>query len=111
MKDIGLELFIAATGLLLLGIMATQTPEEKDIEDLDASDIGAKVNLEGNITDMQRTENAIFMELEGETGDIPLVYFEEGDVGEGPSTVSGRVDLYQGNLQIIVEQASLNLES
>ncbi len=111
MKNIGLELLIAAVGLLILSASATQPPEETNVEEIDASDIGAKVTLEGNITDLQRVEDATFMQLEAETGDISLVYFEDRDIGEGPSRVTGRVDLYRGDLQVIVEHASLHLES
>lgn len=106
MKGVGLELFVASIGLFILALASVQAPEERSIDSVDASDIGEKITLEGEVRGLHSTEDAAFAELEEGTGSIHLVAFEDDMLREGSLTVSGRVDLYQGDIQLIVEEAS-----
>lgn len=107
MKNIGSKLFLASLGLLILGLSAGQTPEKKSIENIEASDIGEKVTVQGNISSAYSTETASFIELEDSTGKISAVSFSGKGFSSGSALVVGRVDMYEGELQIVIEQASI----
>lgn len=107
---IGPELLIAGIGLFLLSVSATQTPKEVAVDSINTSDIGEKVTVHGNTSNIYSTEEASFMDFKDESGDIGLVAFESLPLHEGESVVTGRVDLYQGDLQLIVEDVTPEFE-
>lgn len=98
-------LLLAGIGLFILSINSVQPPEEVEISSIEASDIGSKVAITGNTSVMYSTEDATFIEIEDDTESIEGVSFNKFTGFEGYSRVTGRVDLYQGNLQLIVEEA------
>lgn len=100
-----LLLLFAGIGLFILSLISTQPAEEVNINSLEASNIGAKVAVTGNISTTYSTDEAVFMEIKDETGKIKGVSFNELPEFSGRSRVTGRVDLYQGELQLIVDEA------
>ena len=107
MKNIGFKLFLASLGLLVLGLAAGQTPEKIDIGSIEASDIGEKIAVEGNITSSYSTDSASFLELKDSTGKISAVSFSGKGFSADSALVVGRVGMYEGNLQIVVDEASV----
>ena len=105
-----LFLLLAGIGLFTLSILSIQPPEKVKISSIEASDIGAKVAVTGNTSIMYSTDEATFIEIEDKTGRIEAVSFSDFPGFEGSSLVTGRVDLYQGQLQLIVDEASLEFE-
>ena len=108
--DISFELLIASIGLLILSILSTQAPQEVDIDSIETSDIGEKVTVTGNVSNIYSTEEASFIKIKDKTGEIKGVSFNNFPALEGFSSVTGRVDLYQGQLQLIVNDASPGFE-
>ncbi|WP_414837725.1 exodeoxyribonuclease VII large subunit [Candidatus Nanosalina sp. VS9-1] len=107
MKDIGLKLFLASTGLVILGFSAAQTPQTQKIGSIEASDIGEKVAVEGDISDVYSSGEAWFMEISDSTGSISGVSFSGSGFTSGQALLVGRVEMYDGDLQLVIEDASV----
>lgn len=107
MNKIGFKIFLASIGLLLLGLSAGQMPENTDIGSIEASDIGEKVTVEGNITSAYSTDSASFIELKDSTGKISAVSFSGKGFSASSALLVGRIDMYEGELQIVIDQASV----
>jgi|GEM_PF-1367153 len=108
--DITPELLLAGIGLLILSISSIQPAQEVNIDSIQTSDIGDKVTVKGNISNIYSSGEASFINIRDETGEIEGVVFSEFPAVEGVSTVTGRIDLYQGQLQLIVNDASPGIE-
>lgn len=78
------------------------TPEKVGIESIDETDLGNSVTVEGNVSLEHSTGNADFLKIRDATGSIRAVDFEQRSIPEKAS-VSGYVDVYEGELQIVVE--------
>ena len=100
---------LAGVGLFLISIISVQPAEKVKIDSIKASDIGAKVTVTGNISKSYSTNGATFVEIKDNSGKIEGVAFNNLALFEGSSRVTGRVDLYQGQLQLIVEDATPEL--
>lgn len=77
--------------------------QEADITEIDRTWMGNTVQVEGEVSSYTETENAAFFEIEDSTGKIDIVDFENRNISNQAS-VSGHVDVYQGNLQIVAEE-------
>ena len=89
---------------------SVQTPQAIDIGSIDASDIGAKVKVTGNISSIFSSEEASFYSIKDGKDSIEAVAFNSMPDIQGFSTVTGRVDLYQGELQLIIDDAGPKFE-
>lgn len=108
--DISPELLIASIGLLIISFLSTQPPQEVDIDSIETSDIGEKVTVTGNISKTYSTQETSFINIKDKTGEIKGVAFNNMPALKGFSSVTGRVDLYKGQLQLIVNDASPGFE-
>ena len=108
--DISPELLIASIGLLIISFLSTQPPQEVDIDSIETSDIGEKVTVTGNISKTYSTQEISFINIKDKTGEIKGVAFNNMPALEGFSSVTGRVDLYKGQLQLIVNDVSPGFE-
>lgn len=78
-------------------------PDEVSIDQIDETWMGNTVKVEGEITSHTETQNAAFLEISDSTGSINLVDFEKRNI-TGRSSITGNVDIYQGDLQLVVKE-------
>ncbi len=100
------SLLLVLTGLTTMyaaSILAT--PTSVTVSDLDEGDAGTTVRVRGTVTDHTTSDETEFFRIKGEDGDIQAVNFGErlGITTGTTYTFQGRVDLYQGELELIVE--------
>lgn len=99
--------FLAIIGL---GIMYASSlyisPEKAIISEIDKSWSGKNVEISGKVISFSSSGKNIFMRLNDSTGDIKVVQFEsEFSAKKGEKVnVTGTVELYQGELEIIAEE-------
>ena len=77
--------------------------QEVSVEEIDRAWISNSVKVEGEIISRTEVDGAKFMELRDNTGKINIVDFEMRNVTEQAS-ISGYVDVYKGDLQIVAEE-------
>lgn len=78
-------------------------PQKTEIGDIDETLIGNSVAVNGSINSVSRTDNAVFAEIEDSTGSIQIVDFEAREMPD-KAYLSGYVDVYEGDVQIVVEE-------
>lgn len=84
--------------------------EQNQIGNIERSWAGKNVMVTGNITQYSESGSHAFLEVEDSTGSIKIVNFdfekrfEEGD----RVNVTGHVELYKGQLEIIVKEIELS---
>ncbi|MDY6769939.1 MAG: OB-fold nucleic acid binding domain-containing protein [Candidatus Nanohaloarchaea archaeon] len=101
-----LSLLAALTGLgLMYTASAAFEPRTARPAGIARGDIGSTVRVRGTVTDVERTDEAVFFTVSGKSGDIRAVSFSDRpDLAAGEAyAVTGRVDIYQGELELIVE--------
>lgn len=101
-------LIIAAAGLLILSISSQQKTEIAEIREINSSNIGEKVRLEGKIVNYQNFGQNSFFQLRDNISGVEVAdfssqrKFKNGD----EVIVAGRVTLYHGKLEVIAEDIS-----
>lgn len=79
------------------------TPDRVEIEKIDETWIGNTVQISGNVRNYAQTENAAFFTVVNSSDSISIADFESRNVS-GRATVTGYVDVYQGDLQIVAQK-------
>lgn len=95
--------------LVGLGIMYAAgeflEPEKADIGEISENDVGETLVVEGTVADFYSTDTASFFTLEDGSGSISVTDFDSRKFDNGERiNVSGQVDLYQGDLQIVASE-------
>lgn len=101
------SLVLVVTGIATIYIAsALLQPEKLDIASIDEGDVGEYVRVPATVHTLDKHSDTWFMDLRGENDTISAVYFgDDLTVEEGKNyTVEGRVQLYQGNLDIVVRR-------
>lgn len=78
-------------------------PDEINVEEIDETMLGDTVKLEAEVVESNEAENAKFLTLDDGTGTIDAVDFDMRDIPSQASFI-GRIDVYQGNLQLVMEE-------
>ncbi len=78
-------------------------PDEVKIDRIDETWMGNTVKISGNVENYVKTENAAFFTLENSSNTISVTDFESRNISD-QATVTGRVDIYQGDLQIVAKK-------
>lgn len=103
-----LSLILVLVGLTTIYASSTVlSPEKVSISDISESELGESVRVVGAVRDLSTTDETVFFDLEGEKAAIRAVYFGSGlDIEEGGTyTFEGRLDIYQGEMELIVDRA------
>lgn len=80
-------------------------PEKTDIGDISESDVGDTLVVEGTVSGFYSTDSASFFTLEDDSGSISVTDFDSRKFDNGEKiNISGQVDLYQGDLQIVASE-------
>jgi RecJ-like exonuclease len=77
--------------------------QEVKVEEIDRTWLGNSVRVEGEIVSRTEVDGAKFMELRDSTDTISIVDFEMRNA-TSQASISGYVDVYQGDLQIVAEE-------
>jgi DNA/RNA endonuclease YhcR with UshA esterase domain len=96
-------------GLFILLVLASfSQPPQLNISQLNDK-IGKVVVLNANIASVDYKQDTVFLSLEDSTGNIPAVFFGspkyEIIVGDSVA-VKGKVQLYKGEIEIVVQELS-----
>lgn len=80
-------------------------PERVGIGEVSESDVGETLVVEGTISGFYSTDSASFFTLEDDSGSVSVTDFDSRRFDNGERiNVSGQVDLYQGDLQIVASE-------
>ncbi len=101
-------LLLASVGLLVLALSGQMDPNQIKIGEIRNQDIGEKVRVSGEVSNFQRVPPNNFFNLSDGSGDIQVAMFSsEKAFSDGEKiTLTGRVTLYHGKLELIAESAS-----
>lgn len=97
-------LSIIGLGLIHLSQMYME-PEKVSIDEIDETWIGRTVEITGSINVESKTGSAAFLNIQDSTGSIPAVDFEDREYPDQASA-TGYIDMYEGRLQIVIENIS-----
>ncbi|MFO7793479.1 MAG: hypothetical protein R6V35_00695 [Candidatus Nanohaloarchaea archaeon] len=78
-------------------------PDKVGIDQIDETWMGNTVQISGNVRDHFQTGNAAFFTLENSSHTISVADFESRNISD-QVTVTGHVDIYQGDLQIVAQK-------
>lgn len=97
-------LFVIA-GLGVMYVAATvYSPPDVSPGAIGMDDTGTTVAVAGQVSDVQRTDDGVFFDIQGEEGAIRGVSFADVNLHEGQRyRMTGRVEVYQGELEVVVE--------
>lgn len=102
------SLTISLTGLLSLFLIASNINfDATPIGEISKDDTGRGLKACGSIEDkFTSSENHTFFTLVDKSGEIEIVVFSStrAAVGTGQVCVTGKVDLYEGDLEIIAKE-------
>jgi aspartyl/asparaginyl-tRNA synthetase len=105
-----ISLAVSAAGLLALWVLAGLfEAKEVSIAEIDENLVECRVRVSAQVASSYRNQETLFLELYDGTGKIKAVVFKaEGErfAGIGKNSFaefSGKVKLYKGELEIIVE--------
>ncbi|MFB6077029.1 MAG: hypothetical protein ABEK12_02775 [Candidatus Nanohaloarchaea archaeon] len=98
------------SAIIGLGVMYVATglggPTRVDPGEIDGTLLGETVTVTGRIGDISRSEDGVFFTVSGQSGDIRAVNFDDANVtADARYRLVGRVDLYHGDLELVVERA------
>ena len=101
---------LSITGLgILYGSTEYLQPEITNIESVDSSKTGEVVKIQGNVSNFYSTPQASFFSLKDRTDEIQVVDFNANKYRSGGNlTVLGRVELRQGELQLVSTEIEQN---
>ncbi len=96
-------------GLFILLVLASfSQPPQPTISQL-GDNVGKVVVLNANVTSVNYKQDTVFLTLEDLTGSIPAIYFGnpkyEIIIGDFVA-VKGKVQLYKGDVEIVVQELS-----
>lgn len=97
---------LAVTGLSLMYHAAGQPPEKVSIGEINERMVGEKVTVYGEVRNLSASEDALFFTLKNSTEKIRATSFRENLLVTNKSRVQaqGKVSLYQGEVQLIVNR-------
>jgi exonuclease VII large subunit len=106
-------LVIAAVGLLLLSISSQQKTEVVEINEVNSSNIGEKVRLQGQIKNYQTVGEHSFFQLKENNSSVEVADFSKKRTFQNGEkvTVTGRITLYHGKLELIAGDISRTTQS
>ena len=106
-------LIIAAVGLLMLSISSQQKTKIADISEVNSSDIGEKIRLQGKIANYQNVGEHSFFQLRENQTSVEIADFSRQRTFQNGEevTVTGRVTLYHGKIELIAEDISRTTSS
>ena len=97
-------IFLSIIGLGIIHVSHSYLEyQEVSVEEIDRTWMGNSVKVEGEIVSRTEVDGAKFVELRDNTDTINIVDFEMRNVTDQAS-ISGYVDVYQGDLQIVAEE-------
>lgn len=103
------SLLCSVSGILALAALASQVEARPaKISELDESWLGTPVKLNAKVVSASQGKGMLFLELYDGTGKIRAVSFspEEAGVTKGGfATFEGKVQLYKGELELVIEKA------
>jgi len=101
------SLIWALSGLFILLLISMFTPiPQAKISDLSSS-IGKTVIVSAEVTDISYSKNAVFVDLADETGNTTAVFFgnvETGVIRGDRVAVKGKIQLYKGDTELIIQE-------
>ncbi len=103
-----LALLTALAGITTIFVAsAALTPDKVDVGEVDEGIIGEAVRVEGVVRDYSRNSGTGFFKIEAGGETVKGVNFDSAlGVEEGEKYVfTGRVDVYRGELEVIVRDA------
>lgn len=106
-----ISVFLSVIGLTLMyGSSLYLEPEKFNIGDIDKSQAGKILEIEGSAVNVTESGGNLFMDLKDSTGSIMVVNFDSQTSITEDSTVivSGSVELYEGKLEIIARDIEKN---
>lgn len=106
-----ISVFLSVIGLTLMYASSLYLePGKVEINQIDESQTGEILEIEGAAVNVTNTGDNLFMDLKDSTGSIMVVNFDsQTSVNEGESlNVIGHVELYEGKLEIIAREIKKN---
>lgn len=109
MKDsnlVKISLLWSILGIVFLLIISRySTPNQVDIGSLE-NKLGKTVVVQGKVSEFTSTPEVTFMTLQDETGKVKVVSFKRvPDIeNKARAEITGKVELYKGELEIIAEK-------
>lgn len=103
-RRITLLMVLGGVSLIYLAT-STFTPETKVPGDIENGDIGAFIRVNGEIRDPRTHDGTQFFTVAGPDGTLDAVSFTpiQGLADGRTYTISGRVNVYQGDLELVVD--------
>ncbi|MFB6115291.1 MAG: exodeoxyribonuclease VII large subunit [Candidatus Nanohalobium sp.] len=104
-----LALIFSLIGLVLMYQAAGLEPRTVEINQVDRSMIGEKVTIHGTVENLSTNSNTLFFKLTANNTSITAISFRETlFIREGSKIkASGKITLYQGELEIVVNKAEV----
>ena len=106
-KPLVISLIWALLGLFMLLLISLFLPiPQIKISDLDVN-IGKTVIVSAEVTGISYSKNAVFVGLADETGKTTAVFFgnvETGVLAKDKVAVKGKVQMYKGDIELIIEE-------
>lgn len=94
----------------MLGITTVSAePQRVSPEEVDKSMLGKKVAVEGSVNNLSRYNQHAFFQLN--SVDAVMFSYPGFIFNNETAVVKGRVDLYEGNLQVVGEKIEIKEES
>lgn len=103
-----ISLLLVLVGLTLLYASSLVfKPETVAMSDIGQDHLGEQVRVAGAVRGLSETDDAVFFDVEEGNAEIRAVHFGPGlEIEEGGRyTFEGRVDIYQGELELVVASA------
>jgi len=97
-----LSIVLSLVGIAALFLLSQ--PQELRIAEIDDSMLGRHVSFRASVSSVSVTENATFLVLVDDASSINAVYFGTLEVNKYSNvTVSGKISLYKGRLEVILD--------
>ena len=91
---------------ILLSLAAFAEPQQRQISDLN-DNVGKTVVVFADIKGISYKTDVVFLTLQDSTGEIPGVFFgnQESTLSAGDSVAAkGKIQMYRGELEIVVQE-------
>lgn len=106
-----ISVFLSVIGLTLMYASSQYLqPGKVKVKDIDRSQTGEVIEVEGTAMNVTNTGKHLFMDLKDPTGSIMVADFDtEVSVSNGDNlSVIGSVELYEGKLEVIARDIKKN---
>lgn len=100
-RDICLVLALIGLGVLHVSHSYLEA-DRVSIGEIERKMMGDTVTVEASVEDRHETENAVFLDLKDETGEIDAVDFDKKETPD-EGNFTGRVEVHRGNLQLVIQ--------